>query len=212
MTVHEAFAAVMADVRAIEKSERNQQQGFTFRGIDNVMQVVGPALRTHSVFIIPTAEDMTSESYQTKSGTQMQNVTVKMRFTVFGPDGDSFEGISYGQSADAGDKAVTKAQSVAYRTFLLQALTVPTGDPDPDASIHERAVPAVDPELEAADEARRRLLHRTAEFGWTEEKLVKRYWDDYRKNLRNTLDAAAIQAFAKALVSEAESQDAEEAS
>jgi hypothetical protein len=161
------------------------------------------------VFIIPTGTDLTSETYQTSKGTTMRNVTVKMGFRVYGPGGDYFDGVSFGEAADAGDKAVTKAQSVAYRTFLLQALTVPTGDPDPDASIHERAQ-AVDVELEAADEARGDLLSRTAEYGWTEEKLVKRYWDDYRKNLRNTRDVAAIQGFGEALVTEAKAQDAEE--
>jgi hypothetical protein len=129
VTVHEAFAAVMADVKAIEKADRNTApgQGFLFRGIDAVMQAVGPALRTHKVFIIPTASDMASETYETSKGKAMRNVTVTMKYTVYGPDGDWFEGAAFGEAADVGDKAVTKAQSVAYRTFLLQALTVPTG-------------------------------------------------------------------------------------
>lgn len=152
--VYEAFGAVMADVRAIEKGDRNQQQGFNFRGIDAVMQVVGPVLRTHGVFIIPTGQELKSETYQTKSNTTMRNVTVTMRFRVYGPSGDSFDGVSFGEAADAGDKAVTKAQSVAYRTFLLQALSVPTGDVDPDAHVHERAVhqepPPSDPAMDAA--------------------------------------------------------------
>lgn len=156
MTVFEAFAAAMNDVRAIEKADRNTQQNFSFRGIDAVMQAVGPVLRKHNLFIIPTAKDIRSETYQTRNGASMRNVTVTMRYTVYGPDGDSFEGVSYGEAADAGDKAVSKAQSVAYRTFLLQSLTVPTGDPDPDASTHERATPPapepVDPELEKAVE------------------------------------------------------------
>ncbi|NKU87713.1 hypothetical protein GS884_09095 [Rhodococcus hoagii] len=58
---------------------------------------------------------------------------------MFGPAGDSFSGSAYGEAADAGDKAVSKAQSVAYRTFLLQGLTVPTEERDPDADVHERA-------------------------------------------------------------------------
>jgi len=139
-SVYEAWTAVMHTVRSIEKSDRNTQQGFTFRGIDATMQAVGPALREHGVMVIPTGTDIASEAYQTKSGTQMRNITVTMQYTVFGPTGDSFTGISYGEAADAGDKAVTKAQSVALRTFLLQSLMVPTGDADPDATTHERAV------------------------------------------------------------------------
>lgn len=203
-TVYEAFAAVMADVKVIEKSERNQQQGFAFRGIDNVMQTVGPALRRHRVFIIPTADHITSETYQTKSGTTMQNVTVTMRYTVYGPAGDKFDGVTFGQSADAGDKAVTKAQSVAYRTFLLQALTVPTGDPDPDAYDHERAVS--DAPVSDADAAREELLTKCTALGWTGPKLADRFNADYGTDIR-VADAATVRGFTAALLSEAESQD-----
>lgn len=137
-TVYEAFSAVMGDVQGIRKGDRNTQQNFNFRGIDAVLNAVGPALRKHGVVITPHAESIDVERYQTAKGGHMQGVIVQMRYTVLGPEGDSFEGSAYGQASDAGDKAVTKAESVAYRTFLLQALTVPTDEPDPDASSHER--------------------------------------------------------------------------
>lgn len=208
-TVHQAFAAVMADVRAIEKSQRNQQQGFRFRGIDDVMQEVGPALRSHGVFIVPTAKDMTSETYQTKQGTTMRNVTVTMRFTVYGPAGDSFTGVSFGESADAGDKAVTKAQSVAYRTFLLQSLTVPTGDVDPDAHTHERAAADHSEDVARGDEARGELLAKTKPYGWTPDRLRNRFRTDYDRDLLRTHDVEMITSFADALVAEAEAELAE---
>lgn len=154
MTVYEAFSAVMEDVQGIRKGERNPQQGFNFRGIDAVLNAVGPALRTHGVIITPEAVSMETERYQTAKGGQMQGVIVHMRYTVHGPDGDSFSGSTYGQAADAGDKAVSKAESVAYRTFLLQALTVPTDEPDPDSEVHERAVEA-DPVVVARAELAR---------------------------------------------------------
>lgn len=141
MTVYEAFSAVMGDVQGIRKGERNSQQGFNFRGIDAVLNAVGPALREHQVTIVPTAEHIEVERYATAKGGQMQGVIVRMKYTVRGPAGDTFEGSAFGQAADAGDKAVSKAQSVAYRTFLLQALTVPTDEPDPDYDVHERAAP-----------------------------------------------------------------------
>lgn len=136
--VYEAWSAVMQSVRAIAKDDKNTQQGFNFRGIDATMQAVGPALREHGVFVVPSGQEIRAESYATRSGTQMKNVTVTVQYTVFGPAGDTFSGLAYGEAADVGDKAVTKAQSVALRTFLLQSLMVPTGDPDPDAVSHER--------------------------------------------------------------------------
>lgn len=137
-TVDEAWNAVMRDVQGIKKGERNKAQGFNFRGIDTVMNAVGPVLREHGVTIVPSAEDINTTSYETAKGTTMFSAIVKMRYTVRGPAGDSFEGGAFGEAADAGDKAVSKAQSVAYRVFLLQGLTIPTDEPDPDSESHER--------------------------------------------------------------------------
>ena len=54
-TVVQALSAVMADVRAVAKKEKNTSQGggFFFRGIDAVVNAVGPALRTHGVVVTP---------------------------------------------------------------------------------------------------------------------------------------------------------------
>lgn len=138
-TVIEAFSRVMEQVQAVGKNERNKDQGFLYRGVDTTVNAVGPVLREHGVVIVPCAEDIQVERYTTAKGTAMKNATVRMRYTVYGPAGDSFSGVTFGESADSGDKAVSKAQSVAYRVFLLQALTIPTNEPDPDESSPERA-------------------------------------------------------------------------
>ncbi|MFC9769417.1 ERF family protein [Rhodococcus jostii] len=151
-TVYEAFVLVMADVQSIAKGDRNNQQNFNFRGIDAVMNTVGPSLRAHGVVIIPQALNISTERYESKGGAGMKNSTVHMQYTVYGPHGDHFVGSAYGEAADSGDKSVSKAQSVAYRTFLLQGLTVPTQEPDPDSSVHERASVPLSPISEAKNE------------------------------------------------------------
>lgn len=143
-TVVEAISRVMGDVQAIRKADRNEQQRFLFRGIDAVMNAVGPALRAHGVVVVPLAEELTSETYQTAKGTAMRNATIRIRWRFHGPAGDWIEAVSIGEAADSGDKAVSKAHSVAYRTVLLQALCIPTDEPDPDASSHERATRETD--------------------------------------------------------------------
>jgi hypothetical protein len=168
-TVDEAWNAVMNDVQGIKKGDRNTQQGFNFRGIDAVMNAVGPVLRKHGVTVVPTAEDVQTSSYETKSKTTMHSAIVKVRFTVRGPAGDTLEGATFGEASDAGDKAVSKAHSVAYRTFLLQALTIPTDEPDPDQEMHERA-PSLRRQLQAkvggmGPEARATFLAGLAQAG-----------------------------------------------
>lgn len=139
-TVQEAWSAVMADVRALAKGERNQQQGFNFRGVDAVMNAAGPALREHGVSVVPVAvTDVQASTYTTKGGTVMRDVFLVVSYLITGPAGDTMPGAAAGEASDAGDKATPKAMSVAYRTFLLQALTLPTDERDPDADTYERA-------------------------------------------------------------------------
>lgn len=140
LTVHQALSKVMGDVQAVEKGSKNQAQKFNFRGIDAVMNAVGPALRKHGVTILPEDVEVHRSNGTTASGKQTVEVVVKVTYRVYGPSGDSIHGKVAAEAMDFGDKAVAKAMSVAYRTFLLQALTIPTDDPDPDIESYERGV------------------------------------------------------------------------
>ncbi|UVK63441.1 ERF family ssDNA binding protein [Mycobacterium phage Aegeus] len=204
-TVYEAWSRVMEDVRSIAKESRNAQQGFNFRGIDAVMDAVGPSLRKHGVTVIPIAIEHEAERYETAKGGKMVNRLAKMQFTVFGPRGDHFGGVTYGEAADSGDKAMTKAESVALRTFLLQALMIPTGDADPDAESHERAsgpertVAKAKPS--AADKAREELKATADAKGWDLQKIADKFSkDNDGKSLRDA-SADVVKAFKTALES-----------
>lgn len=140
-TVHQALSKVMGDVQAVKKDSKNQAQRFNFRGIDAVMNAVGPALRKYGVTILPEDVDVHRSNGTTANGKQTAEVVVKVTYRVYGPGGDSIHGKVAAEAMDFGDKAIAKAMSVAYRTFLLQALTIPTDDPDPDGESFERGVP-----------------------------------------------------------------------
>lgn len=139
-TVVQALTAVMEDVGAVRKSERNQQQGFSFRGIDAVVSAVSPALRAHGVVVTP---EVRSYEYGTvevgQKRTPMGHARVVVAYTFHGPQGDSITAVTAAESMDSGDKATAKAMSVAFRTALLQALALPTDEPDPDATSYERS-------------------------------------------------------------------------
>ena len=131
----------MEAVQAVRKDSKNQAQRFNFRGIDAVMNAVGPALRKHGVVILPEEVDVHRSNGTTSSGKQTAEVVVKVTYRVYGPAGDSIHGKVAAEAMDLGDKAIAKAMSVAYRTFLLQALTIPTDEPDPDNESFERGAP-----------------------------------------------------------------------
>lgn len=141
MTVHQALSKVMAEVQSVRKDSKNQAQRFNFRGIDAVMNAVGPALRKHGVTILPEDIEVHRSNGTTANGKQTAEVVIKVTYRVYGPAGDSIHGKVAAEAMDFGDKAIAKAMSVAYRTFLLQALTIPTDEPDPDSESYERGAP-----------------------------------------------------------------------
>lgn len=137
LTAHQMIVAVMREVEGVAKRDRNTQQGFNFRGIDAVVNAVGPALRKHGGFILPRLEEATHEIAHTAKGAQINIVRVKVWYEIHGQTGEPVRGLVAAEAMDSGDKATAKAMSVAYRTFLLQALCLPTDEPDPDASSYE---------------------------------------------------------------------------
>lgn len=176
-TVIEAFAAVMAEVSVVTKDGKYEggKTRYNFRGIDGVMNAVGPVLRRHGVVIVPTVLDATYREVEAGANrTLMRECTVKVRYTVYGPGGDSFTGEVYGEALDSSDKGTAKATSVAYRIFLLQALTIPTDEPDPDESRHERAPARSDGPAYISAENAAALVARCEEQGADVAEVVKR--------------------------------------
>lgn len=137
-TVYQAVNAVMADISAVRKDSLNRSGNFNFRGIDAVMNACGPAFRRHGVMAVPEVVEYIPGTVTTRSGAVMTTVKLKMRVRFYGPTGDHFDTVVWGESFDAGDKATAKAHSVAYRTALLQTLCLPTDEIDPDAETYEK--------------------------------------------------------------------------
>jgi hypothetical protein len=145
-TVVGRWADVMADLQALAKGDRAQagQTSFNFRGIDAVMNALGPVLRKHRVVVVPMVKQHWREEFASRNGGRMMGTVVHVEYVIRADVEDEDEiilGSAFGEASDAGDKSMPKAMSVAYRTFLLQALTLPTNEPDPDLHIVERGQP-----------------------------------------------------------------------
>lgn len=140
LTIAQALNEVMKAVGGIAKKDRNQAQGFNFRGIDSVVNAVSPQLQKYGVIVVPAVEDYSYDTVEIgRNRTAMGHVKVKVRYTFVGPSGDAIAATVVGEAMDSGDKATAKAMSVAFRTALLQALCLPTDEPDPDATSYERS-------------------------------------------------------------------------
>lgn len=133
----EVILAVMKEVQGIAKRDRNSAQGFNFRGIDAVVNKVGPALRDAGGFILPEIVSEQHSTALTAKGSQINVVHLTVKFGIYGLDGEPIVGSVAAEAMDSGDKATAKAMSVALRTFLLQVLALPTDEPDPDSFTYE---------------------------------------------------------------------------
>jgi len=143
-TVIELLARVMADIDHVGKDGWNKTQSYNFRGIDAVLNRVGPAFRTHGIVPKPILKDVAYENILVgEKRTPMTRCTVKVKYRFKGPGGDYEDVTVPGEAFDSGDKGTAKAMSVAYRIALIQLLALPTTEPDPDESSYERSPAAV---------------------------------------------------------------------
>jgi len=140
-TIFELFAEVKRQVGPVGKDSRNKDQNFSYRGVDAVVNAAADALDSYGVIISPHLDKLTYGTVEVgKNRTPMAHAQVEVTYTAYGPGGDSFPMATVpGEAMDSGDKATAKAMSVAFRIALLQALNLPTGDPDPDSQTYERS-------------------------------------------------------------------------
>ncbi|ADY13660.1 ERF family protein [Sphaerochaeta globosa] len=132
--IYMAMAEVMRDVEAIGKDQKNQQQGFKFRGIDDVYNAVHPIFAKHGVFTVPTLLAERTEERQTRNGGNLIYRILTMKYTFYASDGSNVEAVVVGEGMDSGDKGANKGMAIAHKYALLQTLCIPTEDMvDPDS-------------------------------------------------------------------------------
>jgi len=137
------MVAIMAECDAIEKGRKNQQQGFAFRGIDDVYNALHPLFAKHRVYVRTEVVDRETHERTTKSGGTAFHHFVRVRFHLTHEDGSSIVFETIGEAADTGDKGVGKTLSYALKSALFAGLLIPTAaDNDPDATSHEFAAKA----------------------------------------------------------------------
>lgn len=141
MKVYQAINAVQSALakQGIAKDRRNDQQGYKFRGIDEVYNALSPLLAEHGLCILPRCTDRACVERTNAKGTALFYVTVRAEFDfVSSEDGSKHTVTTYGEAMDSGDKATNKAMSAAYKYAAMQAFSIPTeGDNDADAQTHE---------------------------------------------------------------------------
>lgn len=131
--IYKKMSEVMRDIGSVGKDQKNQAQGFKFRGIDQFVNSLYPALTKHGVFMAPRC---VSEQHELKEVTRGsgkagidKHVTILMEYDFFAEDGSKVTvGPIPAEGLDSGDKATNKALSAALKYALIQTFSVPTED------------------------------------------------------------------------------------
>jgi hypothetical protein len=142
--VPDVLRAILAVATAIgetgiAKGRRNQQQGYSFRGIDEMYNALNPLMSAESLIILPRMLKRKQEERATRGGGALFYVTVTAEFDFTSCIDASVRTVrTYGEAMDTADKATNKAMSAAYKYAVMQTFAIPTeGDNDADATTHE---------------------------------------------------------------------------
>ena len=143
--IFKAIPAIMDEIGHIGKDNKNQQQGFMFRGIDQVMNTMKPLLAKHGVFVVPEVIDTKREERQTKSGGTLIYTIHNVDFHFFADDGSQVCACVVGEGMDSADKSSNKAMAVAFKYACFQVFCIPTEEmakDDPDGYSPEHSMPS----------------------------------------------------------------------
>lgn len=139
--VYGAINAITGELAkiGISKARKNTQQGYAFRGIDDVYAALSSLLATHRLCVIPRVLSREVTTQPSKSGGILFYAVLDVEFDlVSADDGSMHTARVCGEAMDSGDKATNKAMSAAYKYFALQTFCIPTeGDNDADSTTHE---------------------------------------------------------------------------
>lgn len=139
--VYKAITQVIASLakEGISKDRKNDQQGYKFRGIDDVYNALSSCLSGAQLCVLPRVLKREITERQSAKGTALFYVVLDVEFDfVSAEDGSKHVIAVVGEAMDSGDKATNKAMSAAYKYACMQAFCIPTeGDNDADSSTHE---------------------------------------------------------------------------
>lgn len=125
--IFDAIISVMKDVGAVGKDQKNTKQNYKYRGIDDVMNALHPALVKNKIFILPNVLDVKREERKGANGNNLIYTLVEVDYAfVSGEDSSSQTVHIFGEAMDSGDKSLNKALSAAYKYACFQLFSIPT--------------------------------------------------------------------------------------
>lgn len=138
--IYQAIPKVAQAIGAISKDRKNEQQGFRFRGIDDVYNACHGPMIDNGVFCTTEVSNLVRDERQTAKGGVLLYTTLLLKVTFWATDGSSVSTVTAGEAMDSGDKATNKAMSAALKYAFFQTFVIPVQEmEDADKTTHELA-------------------------------------------------------------------------
>lgn len=197
--IYELIPKVMAEIGAVGKDRKNEQQGYKFRGIEDFYNAAHPALVKHGVFCCPQVMQCESQDrINPTNGKASIRVTLKVSHKFYGPDGSFVDVVTCGEGIDSSDKATNKAMSAAMKYALIELFSVPTQDvedadrDDPQAGAKPVNVKRIEEDIPLQPtNGKERVTADPASLITQDQakKLHMRFRDSLREELKSNADA-----------------------
>jgi hypothetical protein len=123
--IYQSLQDVNNDLGVIAKDQ--QGYGYKFRGINQVLDTIGPLFKRHCIIVSQKVISVTPGSYQDEKGRRVKtkdaHIIYKFTSTV---DGSVFEVEGVGEGEDRGDKSTGALLSNTYKYVIFTMFNIPT--------------------------------------------------------------------------------------
>ena len=141
MSLPRVYAAINAITAAfahhgVAKERINLDEGYAYRGVDEVTDRLAPLLAAHKLCILPRVLTRTQGERVDPTGESLVHVVLQVAIDLVSvEDGSSHTIEAVGEALDHSDKASAKAMTSAYKHAVLHAFCIPvSGRDDADRS------------------------------------------------------------------------------
>ncbi len=134
--IHDALSRAKIRIGVIGKDDENEHHHYQFRGIDAIVNRVGPVFAELGIVVSPRHKLISSDAVTSSSSAKGYRVIIETEWTFSihsDEPGEYIEAQTLGESIDYSDKAINQAQTQSFKNALAQVLTIPTGETDPDS-------------------------------------------------------------------------------
>lgn len=176
--IYTVIPEIIGSIGAIGKTKKNQQQGYSFRGVDDVYAALSDKLAEHGVTIVPVLKEIHRDKFTTKNGTAMFQVSATVEYHIYADDGSNIVACVAGEAMDSGDKATPKALSMAYKYMAFQVFCIPTDEKidtenhSPEVTLTPAAAPSQPAPAKATPSAKGKPKQATKEQDASEHKTL----------------------------------------